>query len=61
MWDGRDLISSNLKLQIFIRDGLSDEEIAKRLAEQISVTVGNRHAILDYLLNYLCEEINRVG
>ena len=61
MWDSRDLISSNLKLQIFIRDGLSDEEIAKRLAEQISVTVGNRHAILDYLLNYLCEEINRLG
>jgi polysaccharide deacetylase 2 family uncharacterized protein YibQ len=60
MWDSIDLISSNLKLQIFIRDGLSDEEIAKRLAEQISVTVGNRHAILDYLLNYLCEEINRV-
>jgi len=61
MWDSRDLISSNLKLQIFIRGGLSDEEIAKRLAEQISVTVGNRHAILDYLLNYLCEEINRLG
>jgi 5,10-methenyltetrahydromethanopterin hydrogenase len=61
MWDSIDLISSNLKLQIFIRDGLSDEEIAKRLAEQISVTIGNRHAILDYLLNYLCEEINRVG
>jgi len=51
----------NLKLQILIRDGLSDEEIAKNLAEHISVTVGNRRAILDYLLNYLCEEINRGG
>jgi len=50
-----------LKLQIFVRDGLSDEDIAKCLAEQISVTVGNRRAILDYLLNCLCEEINRGG
>jgi len=50
-----------LKLQIFVDNQLSDEEIAKHFAEQIFIAVGNRRDILDYLLNYLCEEINHGG
>jgi len=47
-----------MEILIYLNDLSSDEEIAKNIMKQILLVTGTRRAILDYLLNNLCKEIN---
>jgi hypothetical protein len=42
-----------MKIEIFIRDDLTDDHIAKLLYEQLYTILENRRGVLDSLLRYI--------